>query len=433
MAGVTAAITAAIATNFAGFSRELLLGSFAKHSAFAGFLAATYILILGARKREMAAMAVMLAAAGIARHVGILRPWAVGLTVWSICVIVVLPFSDRDSQYWNYGISRLHFIVFGSLLLPAASTLALIGQQLTITQSHTFDIPSYLVDHSYGFSAAAAMGNVVWAHPGLHQSLKIVYGWLPAAVAACYALNVRAGNPDADVLLKAALASGAIAFFLYHLFPAAGPAYAFGRAFPGALPDPATLVAAPATLAVPGAPRNCMPSVHLAWVILAAAESRSLGRVWRAIFMLFAALTACATLALGEHYLIDLVVAVPFTLSMHALFARRRAWLIGWRATVLAGGLATLGWLLFLRAWTPPLHVSPLLWLITIVTLAGSTALRFAPGGQLARFAVRCAACLVAAPDRPAGDAALLSEPNAAGNGAQTSARQTANTVLPNL
>ena len=138
--------------------------------------------------------------------------------------------------------------------------------------------------------------------------------------------------------MKAALAGGAIAFVLYHFYPAAGPIYAFGQAFPASLPDPATLASIPAGLAMPGAARNCMPSVHFFWAILAAAEARGLGRAWRACFVLFAVLTAFATIALGEHYVIDLVIAVPFTLCVHALFSRERSWVIGWRATAISGG-----------------------------------------------------------------------------------------------
>jgi PAP2 superfamily len=287
-------------------------------------------------------------------------------------VVAILPRSVRGQ---SYRIARLYFVIVGSLLLPIASTLALIGQQLTVYHTKTFDVLAYLIDNSYGFSASAMLGQLTWAHPALHGLLGVIYGWLPATISTCYALNVRAGNRDAGNLLKAALAGAAIAFILYHFYPAAGPIYAFGQAFPASLPDRATLAPLPAGLAMPGAARNCMPSVHFLWAILAAAEARGLGGGWRASFVLFAVLTAFATIALGEHYVIDLVVAVPFALCVHALCSRERSWVIGWRATAVFGGIATLCWLLFLRVWTPPPHVSIVLWIVTSLTIAGSVLL----------------------------------------------------------
>lgn len=294
------------------------------------------------------------------------------LALGLVPLLVVLPRSRCDQ---SHGTARLYFVIVGSLLLPIASTFALIGQQLTVYHVKTFDIPAYLIDNSYGFSASATLGKFTWTHAALHQSVGIIYGWLPATISTCYALNVRAGNRDAGNLLKAALAGGAIAFVLYHFCPGAGPIYAFGQAFPASLPDPATLASIPAGLAMPGAARNCMPSVHFVWAILAAAEARGLGGMWRVSFILFAVLTAFATIALGEHYVIDLVVAVPFTLCVHALFSRERSWVIGWRATAVSGGIATLSWLLFLRIWTPPPHVSFVLWSVTLLTIAGSVLL----------------------------------------------------------
>jgi hypothetical protein len=102
------------------------------------------------------------------------------------------------------------FVIVGSLLLPMASSFALIGQQLTVYHAKAFDIPAYLIDNSYGFSASATLWGLTSAHAALHQFIGIIYGWLPAAISTCYALNVRARNRDAGNLLKAALAGGAI-------------------------------------------------------------------------------------------------------------------------------------------------------------------------------------------------------------------------------
>jgi hypothetical protein len=370
---VTVTTALCIVTNFGGFSRTLLLESFVNNATFAVFVALSFVIILQPKQNEMISIVTMIIVILIAADTGILARPIAQLVLGLVPLLAILPRSQCDQ---SYATARLYFVIVGSLLLPMASSFALIGQQLTVYYVKTFDIPAYLMDNSYGFSASAILGELTWAHATLHQFIGIIYGWLPATISTCYALNVRAGNRNAGNLLKAALAGGAIAFVLYHFYPAAGPIYAFGQAFPASLPNPATLASIPAGLAMPGAARNCMPSVHFVWAILAAAEARGLGRAWRASFVLFAALTAFATIALGEHYVIDLVVAVPFTLCVHALCSRERSWLIGWRATAISGGVATLCWLLFLRIWTPPPHVSFVLWTLTLLTIAGSVLLR---------------------------------------------------------
>ncbi len=130
----------------------------------------------------------------VAADIGILpRPTAqLALGLVPLLAIFLRSRCDR-----SYATARLYFVIVGSLLLPMASSFALIGQQLTVYHVKTFDIPAYLVDNSYGFSASATLGELTWAHAALHQVIGIIYGWLPAAISTCYALNVRAGNRDA--------------------------------------------------------------------------------------------------------------------------------------------------------------------------------------------------------------------------------------------
>jgi hypothetical protein len=65
----------------------------------------------------------------------------------------------------------------------------------------------------------------------------------------------------------------------------------------------------------------------------------------------FLAATVIATLGTGEHYLVDLVVAVPFALTLQALFiapppvSRGRRWI-----SIVTGLGLTLAWVLALRS-----------------------------------------------------------------------------------
>lgn len=93
---------------------------------------------------------------------------------------------------------------------------------------------------------------------------------------------------------------------------------------------------------------------------------------------LFLAATLTATLALGEHYLVDLIVAVPFMMVVEGVAAnpfaadRRRASL-----QAIGGGLAMIAvWLLAIRFGTTLLRGIPLVpWLMFSGTVGASVLL----------------------------------------------------------
>jgi len=103
---------------------------------------------------------------------------------------------------------------------------------------------------------------------------------------------------------RAVLFGGCLCFVFYALFPAVGPGqFDFTRQVP-----------------TPYAPDNCMPSMHVTWALLIAINARSLRL--RIGLWIYAAAMVVATLALREHYLIDLIAAVPYTLGVQ--WAARR-------------------------------------------------------------------------------------------------------------
>jgi len=141
-------------------------------------------------------------------------------------------------------------------------------------------------------------------------------------------------------------------FVLYNLFPAVGPIHVFGKQFPN-LPPPAG--PAPFHLvAIESAPRNAMPSVHIAMALLILWNSRLGPRVWRMVAAMLLGVTVLATLGFGEHYLVDLFVAVPFTLAAQGLATASLPWRTSERiAATAVGGALVAGWLMYLRMPTP--------------------------------------------------------------------------------
>jgi hypothetical protein len=61
---------------------------------------------------------------------------------------------------------------------------------------------------------------------------------------------------------------------------------------------------------------NAMPSLHLAWALLCLFYVHRLGIGMRILACTFALLTAIATVASGQHYVVDLIAAVPFSFAV---------------------------------------------------------------------------------------------------------------------
>jgi hypothetical protein len=172
--------------------------------------------------------------------------------------------------------------------------------------------------------------------------------------------------------MLAFLVTGPIGILFYNLFPASGPRNLFRSNFPFhpfPIADLPRLALAP--LAMPG-PRNAMPSLHLAWTLLAWWYSRGLSWMERAVAFAFLALTAFATMGTGEHFFVDLVVAFPFALLICGLCAYPVSWKDSRRvAAVLVGLGVTLAWLVTLRYGAKLFWTSPIVpWALSAATMA---------------------------------------------------------------
>jgi hypothetical protein len=99
--------------------------------------------------------------------------------------------------------------------------------------------------------------------------------------------------------------------------------------------------------------------------------------VWRVLAGALLAITALATLGFGEHYLVDLFVAVPFALLAQGLAASGVPWRnTGRIACVGTGALAVLAWLTYLRLPSPPLAGrGALIWSLLLGSAAASVIL----------------------------------------------------------
>jgi hypothetical protein len=196
------------------------------------------------------------------------------------------------------------------------------------------------------------------------NTLRVVsllfYLALPIPIAVVYAGRVLRFREKAVPSMAAFLITGPLGILFYNLFPALGPAHLLGPNFPW---NPIPFERVSHLLAEPIAlvgPRNAIPSLHMAWVVLVCWYSRNLSWWERAIAFVFLVFTVLATLGTGEHYFIDLVVAFPFALLVESICAFSLPLTNTNRMLTFGLGLLlTLAWLWMLRVglhffWATP-------------------------------------------------------------------------------
>ena len=184
------------------------------------------------------------------------------------------------------------------------------------------------LDESLGFSAAAI------ARPLQHVCLipLIVVYQLMIPMMVCWYLVTRYRYGRGSVIWAyiVELVAGPI---LYAIVPACGPIYAFGTQWL----QPHAVLASPIQLT--GLP-NAFPSLHVGTAFVFVLYSPR--KLWQAVSLAFLGGTVLATLATGEHYVIDLIPGLAFgcfTVSVARRMIRRAVLFLA----------TTLGWSLAVR------------------------------------------------------------------------------------
>jgi hypothetical protein len=276
----------------------------------------------------------------------------------------------------------------------SASTLLDITEKL---HPKTFDLFLYAFDSSLRVQVSFLTGQFLWRFLWVRAAALAIYIALPLPLALVYASQLRRHKEKALAVMLAFLATGPLGVFFYNVLPACGPVHVFGAAFPMhplSTADAMRLNIVPVMLT--GA-RNAIPSLHMTWVLLVWWNSRGLAPWVRAIAALFVAFTVLATLGTGEHYLIDLVVAFPFSLMVQALCSYSMPFREGERRTAfLFGTLVTLVWLASLSFAVKMFWISALLpWTAVVATVTSSVYMwrrLMQAGNQQQSFAMRAVA-----------------------------------------
>lgn len=275
--------------------------------------------------------------------------------------------SEREGR--NDALARLVPALILILFILSSANVLRLSSGLS---PQTDDAWLYAFDGSLGFQPSFFLGKIMYHSLALTRITLLTYLSLPFAMAVVCAWQIApAARKISWHMLTVLLLAGVAGWLLYNVVPATGPLYAFGRDFPWKSVPYLDLPAFPLEkMSIPlGIPRNGMPSLHMAWVILLWWNSRGFPRALRAILFFYLLLTVVATLGSGQHYLVDLVVSLPFALAVqsaasYSLPVKSR------RITAAVAGITfTAAWLLLVRFGVPLALKSPVIpWSLMLAT-----------------------------------------------------------------
>jgi hypothetical protein len=215
--------------------------------------------------------------------------------------------ADRKHTEW--------LLVVTLLVEPAGMLCQATANGISVLEPMKYDLYIYRIDEALGFHSFW-LGEAVAHLPSLRVLVSVSYGLLAVAMLSVFAANLLWESEAAALKVARTLALNLfLALPIYLLIPVCGPQFAF-PAFPA---WPGAIAAHP--LAIAAAP-NGIPSVHTssALLVLWFLRKWKLGRVAGVLFL---ALTVFATLSSGQHYVFDLLCAVPYATFLIWLHEQR--------------------------------------------------------------------------------------------------------------
>ena len=214
----------------------------------------------------------------------LLVPW-----VFAVVVILIASRFRRDPAK-----RRQDFIsAIGLTVLMGANTS--LNVWIAHHIPHTIDARLWHWDEALRLDPIAVI-YYMEEHAGLYDLMQVIYYSLPLIMATAWI------KEQSFTLRRAVAIAGLGGWILSAVFPAVGPHWYL---------DGYTV-----------AMRHCIPAVEWSWALLLGLNARSWLRIplW-----IYAALLAVASVLLSEQYLIDLIVAVPYTIAVQWTATRLRS------------------------------------------------------------------------------------------------------------
>jgi len=202
------------------------------------------------------------------------------------------------------------FIIAAALAIPANIAAEAVTKWISILRPLKYDLYIFHIDGLLGFQPSFSIGRLTSSHLWLEMLASFGYGALSLAMLAVFAAYLwRRPQAQAIALFKTFALNLCASLPIYLLIPVSGPQFAFQQ-FPTVIPH---VVAHPIFLSTPP---NGIPSVHFSTALLIAWYARHwlLGRLLGIVYVV---IMGIATLGSGQHYLVDLLLAIPYAIAVY--------------------------------------------------------------------------------------------------------------------
>ncbi|MEJ2794767.1 fused MFS/spermidine synthase [Iodobacter sp. LRB] len=243
------------------------------------------------------------------------------LGIVSFFLLMYTGFYDLNHTIRTQAKEKLFLVLIIAIVSVYGVGIVSISSSLS---PRVYDAILYKFDASLGFSASVILSKYIADNPNLLNFIIYpVYLALPLGMGLQYVQQMQSKEPPKTYLLLFWFSSIFIVCLLaYLLLPAMGPKYLFGNYFPHNMPPLDNIISIPVVNQATF-PRNAFPSMHFGWAFTMWLNAILMKGKWQArFFFIIGILTIIATLGLGEHYLIDLIVAVPFSYALQGIFLR---------------------------------------------------------------------------------------------------------------
>jgi hypothetical protein len=220
------------------------------------------------------------------------------LYVVAVAPAILIAGKVRRTKFTDDLIVAVLLVLAEVFILPVIGGVAFSG--ITYLRPETVDSYLHGLDLTLGLRASVLTGFCL-QHAAFWFICMQAYNALILMFAIHWAVE------RSMKFFRAAGLGALLCFPFYLLLPACGPRYATGG-------DAIALLQ----------PRNCFPSMHMAWALLLILNAKN--RTWRLILIGYAGVLVFATIVSGEHYFVDLIAAVPFSLGVQWLAGHRMAW-----------------------------------------------------------------------------------------------------------
>lgn len=288
--------------------------------------------------------------------------------------------------------------LIADVVTPSAALLVLLFASnnlvnvMGIVHAKTMDLYAFSFDGSLGFQPSFVIGQWIQKYPWFGWPTVAMYYCILLPLTFAYVAHMKMHRGQRFRMLEIFFTASFLGYLFYSLFPAAGPVYIFGKNFPWhtlpyALGKRLLVERIPLATNVM---RNALPSLHMTWALLIWWNMKRLSQTffWAAfVYVLF---TICGTLGTGEHYVVDLVTAMPFALMVQAICTGELPLRSSIRSVALIGGFSgVLIWVGLLRYGHRLFWISPAVpWALVAITITLSLlcAVRLLQSAERASF-----------------------------------------------